>query len=112
MSFNTCLPVAGSVTVSRANAIPFPAPERRDVAPSPSIRPRLPLSARTDIVQMVDGCERELRAVQSRLGTPFEQADDPLRARELAHKAKNLRFAADLWEQMMARRNSDPRPAA
>ena len=112
MSFNSCPTAAGSVTVLRANAIGVPAPERRETTPSLSVRPRPPLSARTDIVQLVDGCERELRAIQSRLGTPAEQADDTLRARELAHKAKNLRFAADLWEQMMARRNLDPRPAA
>lgn len=112
MSFNTCSASAGGVTAFRVDAIPFPISDRREAAPILSPRPRPALSPRTDIVELVDGCERELRIVQSRLGTPAEQADDTHRARELAHKAKNLRFAVQLWEQMMARRNLDPRPAA
>jgi len=110
MSFNTCAVPTDSVSLLRKDALSFPASDRRDACSTP--RPRPALSSRTDIVQLVDGCESELRIVQSRLGTPDEQPEDAYRARELAHKAKNLRFAVQLWEQLMARRNQDPRPAA
>ena len=110
MSFNTCAVPTDSVSLLRNDALPFPICDRRDTCSASRLRPAP--SPRTDIVELVDGCESELRIVQRRLGTPNEQPEDAYRARELAHKAKNLRFAVQLWEQLMARRNQDPRPAA
>ncbi len=114
MSFNTCPAPAGCVADS-GGALSFSAhaPTRVSLIPLevlPSSPP--PPSERSEIIQMVHGCERELRIVQSRLGTAAERADDPQQARELAHKAKNLRFAVELWEQIKARRDLHPRPAA
>ena len=109
MSFNICPAPVGSATTSFGVAAPFAADPSRPAAVENF--PRSGASKRSEIVQLVHGCESELRIVQSRLGTSAEQVDDAHLARELAHKAKNLRFAIELWEQITARREQ-PRPAA
>lgn len=109
MSFNTCPTLVGGGSMSSAAAV-FPASRFGATPPVSDVRKRIAPN-RSEIVQLVTGCEQQLRLVQSRLGTPAEQADDAQQARELAHKAKNLRFAIELWEQIMTRAEQ-PRPAA
>ena len=110
MSFNVCpAPVGGVSMISPIASVTVVSTTSFLRQPTPP--PRRALPKRSDIINLVAGCEQELRLVQTRLGTPAERAEDQSRARELAHKAKNLRFAIELWEQMN-RRNEEPRPAA
>jgi|GEM_PF-6628526 hypothetical protein len=113
MSFNTCQALADCVAVVPRNTPPgFSAPSGNTPPTSePKSKRTYAAAKRSDIIHLFQGCADELRTVQSRLGTPAERPDDRHLARELAHKAKNLRFAVEVWGQITARLQG-PRSAA
>ena len=87
----------------RDGGLTMPSPAAQ---PAASSRTAGAIPTRDKVVEMVGGCEAELRLIQSRLGTGNELPNDAQTARELAHKARNLRFAVELWAQITARRSA------